>query len=253
MFSLRFIMTPACFSLFIKTHVTFTERLKFKKYTIFAVFQRRGMTTKTRYTIVLALTAFISIAAGAQDSRKMAYRGFVGGMMLHSGYVQSGSFQVTSQSGTMQDISMSGAPYGIGGSIRFLFGRHLRVGTEGYVSNLAYGQHRSHAKTGWGGLLADCAWDFRDCRLFVGGTVGGGGQTNTIILSPAGNDYKADDIAYRKYTFAALAPFAGAEIRLTDKVDLVLKADWLLNISGRREDFVSGPRLYVGVMFGHKK
>lgn len=173
--------------------------------------------------------------------------------MLHSGYVQSGSFMVTPQSGAAQEISMSGAPFGIGGSMRFLFGRHMRVGAEGYVSNLTYGKNRSHAKTGWGGLLADCAWELGRCRLFAGGTVGGGGQTNTIILSPSGNDYRTDEIAYRKYTFAALSPFAGVEIRLTDKVDLVLKADWLLNISRRQDDFVSGPRLYVGIMFGHRK
>lgn len=206
-----------------------------------------------RYIVLFAAAAFLGTAAEAQENRKMAYRGFVGGMMLHSGYVRSHGFQVTSHSGAVHDISMAGAPYGIGGAIRFLFGRHLRAGAEGYVSNLVFGKYRSHAETGWGGILADCAWDLKGCRLFVGGTVGGGSQTSTIILSPTGNDYRTDDIAYRKSGFAALAPFAGVEISLTEKVDIMLKADWLLNLSSRQEDFVSGPRLYIGFMFGHRK
>lgn len=212
----------------------------------------------TRFILLFTVTVFLGTAAEAretktQESKPFAYRGFVGGMMLHTGYVYSGDIQVTSQTGDVHKVTMAGTPYGIGGAVRFMFGRHLRVGTEGYVSNLTYGKYDSYAKTGWGGLLADCAWETGICRFFIGGTIGGGSQANTVKLSPTGNDYKADDIAYRKYSFAALAPFAGIEIRLTQKVDMTIKADWLLNISGKQKDFISGPRIYIGVMFGHKK
>lgn len=187
----------------------------------------------------------------ARTEKPLAYRGFTGGMMIHSGYVQSRNFTITSNSGESVDSRLSGMPFGMGGAIRFMFGKHLRIGTEGYVSKLGSGEHRSRSETGWGGLLADCAWDIRRCRLFLGGTVGGGGQTSTIILAPTANDYAADDIAYRKYTFCALAPFAGMELQLTDKIGLVLKADWLFNVSGRQDDFVAGPRIYIGVIFSH--
>ena len=108
------------------------------------------------------------------------------------------------------------------------------------------------AKTGWGGILADCTWQLGRFRLFAGGTVGGGGQTNTFILSPVRDDYLAEEcISYRKYAFFAVAPFAGAEYALTDKVNLVAKIDWLLNITNPQDDFTTGPRLYIGFMFGH--
>lgn len=184
--------------------------------------------------------------------RSMAYRGFIGGMMLHTGFVCSNDVTVTSLSGASQKVSLSGAPFGIGGAIRFMFGKHLRVGAEGYVSTLTYGEYQSHAETGWGGILADCAWKIGKCRLFVGGTVGGGSQTNTTILSPIVDDYIAEEnISYRKYNFLAVDPFAGVEFSVTRKVNIVLKLDYLLNVSNPQDDFVTGPRLYVGFMFGH--
>lgn len=211
------------------------------------------MTKFLTFVFLIVLVLFFCMETQARERGKMAYRGFIGGMMLHSGYVKSGEFQVVSHSGETHDISTSGAPFGIGGSIRFLFGKHLRVGAEGYVSNYNYGQYSSHAKIGWGGFLADCSWDLKGCRLFVGGTMGGGSQTNTIVLSPTGGDYKTDDIAYRKYGFAVFTPFAGIEIGVTEKIDIVFKADWLLNLSNRQDDFLSGPRIYLGIMFGHRK
>ena len=184
--------------------------------------------------------------------RSMAYRGFIGGMMLHTGFVCSNDVTVTSLSGASQKVSLSGAPFGIGGAIRFMFGKHLRVGAEGYVSTLTYGEYHSHAKTGWGGLLADCIWDLGKFRLFVGGTAGGGSQTNTTLLSPVGDDYTAEEfVSYRKYGFAVFAPFAGLEIPFGGKVNVVVKLDYLLNLSNPQDDFVTGPRLYLGFMFGH--
>lgn len=193
----------------------------------------------------------------AEEERKpagtMAYRGFIGGMMLHTGYVSSRDITVASPAAGSRTLAVGGAPFGIGGAIRFLFGKHLRVGAEGYVSTLTYGEYHSHAKTGWGGLLADSAWKVGSrCRLFVGGTVGGGSQTNTVILSSVADDYVAEDfISYRKYGFMAVAPFAGVEVAVNRKVNVVFKADWLLNVTNPEDDFVSGPRIYVGFMFGH--
>ena len=182
----------------------------------------------------------------------MRYRGFIGGMMLHTGYVRSREVSIAGPAGDIHNISAEGAPFGIGGAIKFMFGKHLRIGTEGYVSTLTFGRYRSHAKTGWGGILADCTWQLGRFRLFAGGTVGGGGQTNTFILSPVRDDYLAEEcISYRKYAFFAVAPFAGAEYALTDKVNLVAKIDWLLNVTNPQDDFTTGPRLYIGFMFGH--
>lgn len=218
----------------------------------------KTMIRKYSFILLLALAANLMSAStlpassSDQEKGKMAYMGFLGGMMVHSGYVWSNSFNVVSPAGE-HTMSMSGAPIGVGGSIRFMFGKHLRIGGEGYVSNLTYGEHRSHAKTGWGGLLADCSWDFKGWRFFAGGTVGGGSQTNTTLLDPIGDDYITENVSYRKYGFVALAPFLGVEVPITAKVNFVAKIDWLFNVSNPQDDFVTGPRIYLGILFGHRK
>ena len=54
--------------------------------------------------------------------------GYDGGMMLHTGYLQGTIPQISHQA--------KGMPFGIGGAIKFHIGKHFRVGSEGYVSNL---------------------------------------------------------------------------------------------------------------------
>ena len=135
----------------------------------------------------------------AYEKRQGGYRGFSGGMMLHTGYVGSKDLNITSLQGTVHKQKVGGAPVGIGGAIKLMFGRHFRIGAEGYVSTLYYGRHDSHAKTGWGGILADCVWNLGRWSLFAGSTIGGGSQTNITIMSTIGDDYIAEEnISYRK-------------------------------------------------------
>ena len=188
----------------------------------------------------------------AYEKRQGGYRGFSGGMMLHTGYVGSKDLNITSLQGTVHKQKVGGAPVGIGGAIKLMFGRHFRIGAEGYVSTLYYGRHDSHAKTGWGGILADCVWNLGRWSLFAGGTIGGGSQTNITIMSTIGEDYIAEEnISYRQYGFAAIAPFVGAEYAVTPRINIVMKIDYLLNVTNPADDFVTGPRIYIGFMFGH--
>lgn len=188
----------------------------------------------------------------AYEKRQGGYRGFSGGMMLHTGYVGSKDLNITSLQGTVHKQKVGGAPVGIGGAIKLMFGRHFRIGAEGYVSTLYYGRHDSHAKTGWGGILADCVWNLGRWSLFAGGTIGGGSQTNITIMSTIGDDYIAEEnISYRKYGFAAIAPFVGAEYAVTPRINIVMKIDYLFNVTNPADDFVTGPRIYIGFMFGH--
>ena len=66
----------------------------------------------------------------------MAFSGYQGGMMFHMGYVQSKNFQFNDLLGNPlgNPYQLKGMAYGIGGAIRVGFGKHLRVGMEGYVS-----------------------------------------------------------------------------------------------------------------------
>ena len=77
----------------------------------------------------------LSISMLAQDSTqvskpksKLAYNGYIGGMMLHLGYVYHTELP------ELGGHTVSALTKGIGGTIKIKFGNHLRVGTEGYVS-----------------------------------------------------------------------------------------------------------------------
>ncbi len=184
------------------------------------------------------------------------FRGYCGGMMIHSGYVQSKSFgYVTPEGGSTTPGKISGAPFGIGGAAKVILGEHFRLGGEGYVSTLNYGEHRSYSTTGWGGILADFIWSRNRWSWFAGATVGGGGVKNVALLEEIPLDLRIEtnSVSYRRYGFMSVAPFLGTEYALTERIHLTFKADWLLNVSNPQPDFLTGPRLYIGFMFCHNK
>ena len=217
---------------------------------------------KHRLALVIALfclnTAVLSAADCdtvdvRSDGGRFRFEGYSGGMLLHTGYVQSRKFSMLSPDGSaLTDMVLRGAPVGIGGALRINFGAHLRIGTEGYVSTL-YGRNGSYQKVGRGGVLADCAWERGRWTLFAGATFGGGGVTNLVSSSSDHDDYLVEDgsVLYRKYAFMLLSPFFGAEYAITSKVHLMLKADYLCNLTNWEDDYVSGPRIYFGFMFCH--
>lgn len=179
----------------------------------------------------------------------MAYSGYSGGMMLHTGYVSAGTINITS-GGSSVPHEISGMPTGIGGAIKFGFGRHLRVGTEGYVSTLKYGGYGSYASVGWGGVLADCIWYAGRIHPFAGATLGGGNVKNLTLSGPVGNDFVAEEgVSFRKYGFMCVTPFAGVEYAASSHMRLTFKVDWIINVSNRQPDFPGGPRIYLGFMF----
>ena len=192
-------------------------------------------------TAVLLLTAPLYTAASNKtDSSEFRFRGYTGGMMLHSGYIQSRPFELystASQSlGTMQ---IRGAAFGIGGHVKFAFGTPTDMLSPSY------------AHTGWGGVLVDYIRRTKGrVHPFIGCLIGGGGVKNHIIAQGGTGDYVIEpQAAMHKYAFMAVAPFVGMEVALSPKLSLVLKADWLLNATSRQNDFSSGPRLYVGILF----
>ncbi|MCM1178411.1 MAG: hypothetical protein NC115_10690 [Bacteroidales bacterium] len=200
-------------------------------------------------------TAFAGAEENVDNGKKksaLAYRGFIGGMMIHSGYVfsKNATFMMP-QTGESHTVKASGAPAGIGGAIKLMFGKHLRVGGEGYVSSLTYGEYRSHASMGWGGVLAEAAWRAGKWNLFAGGLLGGGSVRNVTLLASAGNDFEADNVSYRKYGFLAVAPYIGTEYAVSRRINLVFKIDYVINVSNPQDDFITGPRVFLGFMFGH--
>lgn len=209
---------------------------------------------QTLSCICIFLVLTINLYGEEKAPSKMAYSGFSGGMMVHTGYVQSKPFTLNNNDGTAREsMQLKGAPIGLGGAIRVHFGQHLRVGSEGYTSTLNYGQNKSYVSVGWGGLLIDCAWYLKSWTPFIGGTIGGGGVKHLTLLEPTADDFVLENnsTSYRTYGFMALTPFVGVEYAMTQKVHLVLKVDYLLNLTNWQDDFTTGPRLYVGFMFCH--
>ncbi len=207
--------------------------------------------------ILLTLLMFshftLLVSASERDKSAFAYSGFSGGMMLHTGYVTAGNVNFIGSGGESSTVNMSGMPYGIGGAIKVGFGKYLRIGSEGYVSTLNYADNHSYESIGWGGILADGVLPLGNFMPFAGVTVGGGGVKNITVLENTMDDYILDDrtTSYRNYSFFALDPFIGIEYALTGRIHLVLKADYLMNLSAPQDDFVRGPRVYVGFMFCH--
>ena len=79
---------------------------------------------KYRFFSLCLLFSLVSNAfAENKNASKLAYSGFSGGMMLHTGFVQSGEVTILNSDGTIREITqLQGAPFGLGGAIRFHFG-----------------------------------------------------------------------------------------------------------------------------------
>ena len=204
--------------------------------------------TKKYLIVALFLTSVLSSVL-AQDGLK--YRGFSGGMMVHTGYLKSADFDLQTSSGSIiYTNSVEGMPFGIGGSARLHFGKHLRIGGEGYVSNLRYGVKGTTFSLSWGGVLVDCVWDLSKLWPFVGLTVGGGAVEHIMLQDEPVNDFVVESNAvYREYSFMALAPMVGVEYAMNEKIHLTFKADYVINLSNPQADFPSGLRFFLGFMF----
>ena len=203
----------------------------------------------------LVILFFIEINGQELAPKKMRFEGYSGGMMLQTGYLFGGTTKVlNSPTGAIQNIDMCGFSFGLGGAIRFYFGKHLRIGGEGYTSKLFYGKNGTHTSLGWGGILADCKWDFDKLTLFAGGTFGGGKARNFVFENQSSsNAILNKNTAFREYSIMIISPFIGVEYAVTSKLHLIAKVDWIVNITKKQPDFVMGPRLYFGVMFCHLK
>lgn len=210
--------------------------------------------------IVLALFVILvlssTLSAKERGDKRLSYRGFSGGMMLHTGYVSSGDFTITGVAGSLpREVRAEGMPTGMGGAIRFSFGDHLRIGGEGYVSNLKYGEYdNSRISLGWGGLLVDMIFEGRKISPYIGMTLGGGRVRNLTIFQPTPLDFvNEEEISFRSYSVAIVTPYVGVEYPLTSKMRVVFKVDYVLSLSKLQPDFVHGPRVYLGFVFDRTK
>ena len=182
----------------------------------------------------------------------MAYSGFSGGMMFNFGYGFSGKYQLFDDNGnSLGTFKRTGVREGMGGALKVGFGKHLRVGVEGFVSTMNHSGNGSYARLGGGGVLMDSKWDIDRWTLFVGGSFGGVTARHLDIVNDQHDEYQVTRSSFRKYSFLSLDPFLGFEFAMTRKVHLLFQMDYLFNLTTPRPDAVQGPRFFVGFMFCH--
>lgn len=199
--------------------------------------------------ILLLLFTIISINCFAQDNdtkndSNKIFNGYDGGMMLHLGYVKN---RVEPLNFTAQGITK-----GIGGAIRFHFGKHYRIGTEGYVSTLSLMKNGSYMKTFWAGLLNDFYWKFGKFMPYAGITIGGGALTDCIIFEGNNHDWEREEkVVINKTPFIAIDPIIGCDYCLSDAMHITVKFDCLFGLGNENLHMPIGPRAYIGFIFFH--
>jgi len=196
------------------------------------------------------IIVFLPIFAQDLEGKKMCFQGYSGGMMLHTGYLFGGYVNGYNYP---EKIKVQGFPWGLGGVLRFHFGKHLRIGGEGYNSNLHYGKNKNFMSLGWGGFLIDCQWKMNKFTAFCGGTIGGGNVKNIMIIDPISTNPMEQNAVYQKYAIMVINPFLGMEYTISSKISLTTKVDFLVNLTSKQPDFPIGTRIYVGVIFFHAK
>ena len=233
---------------------------------------------KALATLALLCLLLLHPSISHCQERKV-YQGCSGGMLLHAGWLGG--------TDNTRPYNPRGATFGIGGAMRVNLWNHLRVGGEGYVSNMpikatdarSLMQTGSYVRNGWGGFLADACWRLDKVWPYIGASIGGGAQRSLFILEGAQDDWAAENTSYfHKQTYFYVCPFVGFDIVLTHAIHLSLKLDCLLPIYHTKQSSLPtpnqsqlqtsnqsqlqtpnqsqlqtpfGPRLYFGLMFCH--
>ena len=191
--------------------------------------------------ILTAICLLILLSVSAQERKFL--RGFDGGMMVHTGYLQ----------GNLDAIGYKakGMPMGIGGVARLHLGEYFRLGGEGYISTLSQRDNGSYLKYGWGGLLADFYTVMGKFQPYAGLTLGGGAMTTLLMMEEQASPWAPiDGTHYHKQGFIAIDPFIGCDFIVSGPMHLTLKVDYLCALNDSRL-LPHGPRIYFGFLFYH--
>jgi len=210
---------------------------------------------RMNFFLLFAIILFLQFSLFAENpEKKFAFAGYTGGMMVHTGYMKSAVFLVKDTEEQMHNKQIEGMPFGMGGALKFQFGKHFRVGMEGYMTKIVYEKRGSIFRQGWGGVLADGLWKFGKWTPFVGVCFGGGQVTNLLFLTTSSDSYIADaKVAYQQYPVFLFNPSLGIEFSITPKLTLVFKTEYQVSLKKREPDQPNAVRFYFGAFFNRVK
>ena len=218
------------------------------------------------------------IPAETAEKTSKIFTGFSGGMMIHGGYLFSDDpAKVFSNSGLGSADYVKGLPkagfcYGLGGSLRAHLVNHVHLGAEGFVSTMPIMRTGSNIRTGWGGVLCDAYLNVGKFRPLLGFTIGGGTMKRLFVPDQDKNVYYAVadstnyNASYTQTPFFFIDPYIGFEVDLDTHMALFVRLDYMLPFGKAKSELVeertkawstfmtpSGPRIYIGIMFGKIK
>lgn len=195
-----------------------------------------------RIIAIISLGIAAILACHAQENKVI--KGYSGGMLVHTGYLYGGD--------NPYGYNPSGATFGIGGLVKLQFGKHFRLGAEGYFSNMGLMKNGSFNKLFWSGALCDWVWECGRFHPYAGLMLGGGMETAYYMFEGDKHDWLPEpDAVFHKQPFFAADPFVGVEYAVGKALRLTLKADWLLAINSEGLNRPMGPRIYFGFIFAH--
>ena len=205
--------------------------------------------------------------------------GLSGGMMLHIGYMFSDdprkifSNAALGNDSYIANLPKDGVGLGLGGTFRVHLIDHIHLGAEGGMTLMPLGRS-GNIRMGWGGAICDFYATLGKVRPLIGLSVGGGSMKRlympeeTITYIPEGTtDTTFYNASYAKTPFFYLDPYIGLEVDLNSHMALYFRIDYMLPFGRTGSSLTdlandvkwsnfmtpSGPRLYVGLMFGRLK
>jgi len=211
------------------------------------------MNKKIIFTFLLGLIPFFVFTQETPVQKKWGYKGYSGGMFVHTGYVKSGVFKVFDLQGNEIEKQIKGGTFGLGGKMSVFLNKHFKVGVEGYFSSCRYGINNNSCRIGWGGVTFDVIYPVKKWSPFLGITVGGGSSTNLIFIEKHNNNKNATPVVHYKVPLCIINPAVGVEFFASNRISLLFKMDYMLNVYKSNSAYPHGPRFYLGVHFYHKK
>jgi len=208
---------------------------------------------KLIHTLFLILLPFLAFPQVEATHNNWGYKGYAGGMFVHTGYVQSKKFTVLDLQCNEIEQQIKGATFGMGGKMSIALHRFFRVGGEGYFSSCKYGAYKSSCRIAWGGVTFDFTYPVKKWMPFVGVTFGSGSATNLIFIEKQQNNAIATSVVHFSNTLCIINPAIGIEFLASTRISFLFKMDYLLNVYKRVDSYPHGLRFYLGVHFYQKK